>query len=185
MRTFLNAMGNLPARLNRAAFLSAAISCMMTGLTSRASQSVSVAWDAAPGAAGYYFYCGTNSGAYAHQMDTGTNTTITITGLKEGRTNYFKVVGYNAARMPGTPSGELSFIVPGCLHFNCATKSGTPAGLSFPVAVGHWYAVQASTDLQTWATIWQTSTSTSNAWVFYQDSQAGNFSKRFYRLIIN
>jgi hypothetical protein len=185
MRTIWKFKGSLPARLTRNIFLCALMSCMVIGWTSRASQSVSVAWNAAAGATGYYFYSGTNSGIYTYQMDAGTNTAITLTGLNEGRTNYFKVVGYNAARMLGTSSSELSFIVPGCIHFNAATKSGSPAGLSFPVAVGHTYSVQASTNLQTWATIWQTSMSASNAWVSYQDPQAGSFSSRFYRLIIN
>jgi hypothetical protein len=185
MRTHSNTKGSLPARLARNALLGALLSCLLVGGTSRASQSVSVAWDAAAGATGYYFYSGTNSGAYTYQLDAGTNTAITLTGLKEGQTNYFKVAGYNAARMLGAPSSELSFIVPGCIHFNAATMPGGPASLSFPVAVGHSYSVQASTNLQSWATIWQTSTSISNAWVSYQDPQASNFSSRFSRLIIN
>jgi hypothetical protein len=171
--------------LVRNLILAAVMSCMLHGRTARAAQSVTLAWDPPAGAAGFYVYCGTNSGVYNAQMDTGTNTMVTVTGLTEGHTNYFKVTAYNSARMMGTPSGELSFLVPGCIHFCAATRTGTPASLSFPVAVGHTYEVQASTNLQSWTNLWQTTTCTSNAWVSYQDPQAASYAKRFYRLIMN
>ena len=46
---------------------------------------------------------------------------------------------------------------------------------------GHTYKVQASVNLTTWSTIWQT-TSTSNAWTQFQDVEGANLKMRFYRL---
>jgi hypothetical protein len=66
-----------------------------------------------------------------------------------------------------------------------ATNSPQPAvALNFPVAPGHTYAVQASTDLKNWETIWQTTT-TSNTWAQFQDTIATNVQMRFYRTVSN
>jgi hypothetical protein len=56
--------------------------------------------------------------------------------------------------------------------------------VSFPVAPGNTYSVQASTDLKNWDTIWQT-TATSNTWVQFQDPVAPNLPMRFYRTVAN
>ena len=150
-----------------------------------ADQTAALAWNApSSGAAGYYVHCGTNSGVYTSMFDAGTNTAVNVSGLKEGQTNYFMVVGYNSARILGTPSPEISYLAPGCLRLG-ARPSTNGAALSFPVAVGHPYSVQASTDLQTWTTLWQSGSSTSNAWVSYFDAQASAYPERFYRLLMN
>jgi hypothetical protein len=150
-----------------------------------ADQTVTVAWNPpSTGAAGYYVYWGSQSGVYTSVFDAGTNTTINVNGLQEGRTNFFMVVGYNSARLLGTAAPEISYLAPGCLRLGGAPSSNG-AVLSFPVTVGHSYAVEASTNLQTWTTIWQSGTSTSNAWVSCLDPQSRAYPERFYRLIMN
>ena len=63
------------------------------------------------------------------------------------------------------------------------TRSSNQAmTVNFPVAPGQTYTVQASTDMKNWETIWQT-TSTSNAWVQFQDPAAPNLQMRFYRTV--
>jgi hypothetical protein len=153
----------------------------------RASQTVSLAWNpvTTTPVAGYAVYVGTNSGVYPSRFDVGTNTDITLTGLKEGQTNYFVVAGYDSARIEGSRSSQISYLVPGLVRFASPPKPGSPATLSFPVAIGHSCQVMASTNLHTWINIGQTTVSTSNAWVSFQDPQSGSFSKRFYRLIMN
>ncbi len=152
----------------------------------RASQSVSLAWNpVTTQVSGYAVYMGTNSGVYTSRFDVGTNTDITLTGLKEGHTNFFAVVSYNSARTESTASPATSYIVPGLVQLASPPKSGGHAALSFPVAVGHSYQIMASTNLQTWSNIGQTSVSTSNAWVTFQDPQTGPFARRFYRLVMN
>ena len=148
-----------------------------------AMQSVMVGWNANtdPGIAGYAVYYGTTNGLYSKRVDVGTNTSATISGLVEGQTNYFAVAAYNTVNMEGTASPALTFIVPGCLKM-----SSVPAnGMSFPVAQGHYYTIQATTNLTSWTNIWQTSTASSNAWVSYQDPQAGSLPRRFYRLVLH
>jgi len=163
-----------------------ALTLLSCGL-GRASQSVSLAWNpvTVSGVTGYAFYLGTNSGVYASRFDVGTNTAITLTGLQEGATNYFAVTSYNSARIESPVSSPVPYIVPGLVRLAPPAQQGVPATVSFPVAAGHWYQLQASTNLVTWANLWQTSVSTSNAWVSYQDPQSSAFSKRFYRLIMN
>jgi hypothetical protein len=153
----------------------------------RASESVSLIWNpvTTTQVSGYAFYLGNTNGVYTSRFDVGTNTAITLTGLKEGQTNYFAVAAYDSARIESAPSQAASYIVPGFVKLTGPSKSGNPAVLSFPVAVGHSYLIQASTNLQTWSTIGATSVSTSNNWFTFQDTQPGPFSKRFYRLIMN
>ncbi|HZQ48560.1 MAG TPA: fibronectin type III domain-containing protein, partial [Verrucomicrobiae bacterium] len=144
---------------------------------------MSLAWNPStniPNAAGYALYYGSTSGNYSSRIDIGTNTSAIIPGLNEGHTNYFMVKAYNTAKVESVASGEIAYIVPGLLVM-AWLQPGNIASLSFPVAWGHWYSVQASVDLKTWATIWQTATATSNAWVQFQDPQTSMFKRRFYR----
>ena len=78
------------------------------------SESVSLTWDTATasGVVGYYLYCGPSSGNYTTRIDVGNNTTVNISGLTGGQTNYFVVTAYNQARMEGLPSNEAKFVVP-------------------------------------------------------------------------
>jgi hypothetical protein len=115
-------------------------------------------------------------------LDAGTNTTYEVTGLEEGQTVNFVVTSYNAQGVESTPSNLISYIVPGIV--SVAPKAGprSPAVINFPVAPGHTYQVQASVDLATWSTIWQT-TATNNAWTQFEDVEGANLKMRFYRLV--
>ncbi len=151
----------------------------------RASQSVTFAWNPVSNVAGYAVYYGTNSGNYTTRLNTHTNTTATISGLKEGLTHSFAVAAYNAAGVEGPRSAPLSYLVPGILALTPAAKSGRPMLIKFPVAPGHSYTLQASVDLKSWTNLWDTGISTSNAWVSFQDAQSQSFPKRFYRLALD
>ena len=145
--------------------------------------SVTVAWNAVtdPGTAGYIVSYGTNSANFRTNINTGTNTSAVISGLVPGQTNYFTVAAYNSASIQGTNSSPIAFIVPGSLGVS-ASPSLT---LSFPVGPGHYYVVQASTNLTAWSNIYQTATESSNVWVTYQDPQSGTLPRRFYRLVLH
>ena len=151
-----------------------------------ASQSVSLGWQSnGYGAAGYYVHSGSASGNYSTRMDVGTNNTATISSLIEGQTNYFTVTAYNEAGVEGSPAAEIAFIVPGVIRLLQKPTATDPVSLSMPVAPGHWYEIQASTDLKSWSTIYQTQTATSNAWTQVTDPQSGLFSSRYYRLVMH
>jgi hypothetical protein len=146
---------------------------------------ISLAWNGSgTNAAGYKLYYGSQSGSYSLQTNVTTNTTATLCNLKEGGNYYFIVRAYSKSGMESPPSNEVGFVVPGLLILTPRTNS-TPMRLSFPVAAGHWYDVQATTNLKTWTSIWQTGTSTSNNWVRYSDPQANVLPARFYRLVLH
>jgi hypothetical protein len=161
--------------------------CFASGGAAWGSQGVALAWDpvSTPGVSGYVVYYGTTNNNFTSRVDVGTNTTATITGLTDGQTNYFVVTAYNAAKIEGLPSAQMTFIAPGVMKLVKPSNAGNPMGVTFPVAPGHYYVVQASTDMKTWATIYQTPTVTSNAWVTFQDPQTSSFQKRFYRLALH
>jgi hypothetical protein len=156
-------------------------------LGARGAQSVSLAWNTNPdpGIAGYNVYYGTSSGQYSSKLGSGTNTTATITGLKEGTTNYFAVTAYNAAGFEGPRSAEIHFIVPGVLVMTPRTNRTAAASLKFPVASGHNYAVQATQDFKTWTTISTTGLMSSNQWWTVSDPASTTMRFRFYRLAID
>jgi Fibronectin type III domain len=133
---------------------------------------------------GYVVYYGNASGIYTYKNDVGTNTLTTISGLQAGKTYYFAVAAYNAAKIAGPLSAEVTFIVPGVLNLAQDTNTGL-LNIKFPAAPAHWYEVQASSDLKSWATIWQTTIETSNAWIQFSDPQTSLFTKRFYRLVLH
>jgi hypothetical protein len=81
-------------------------------------------------------------------------------------------------------SNDTSYLTPGWLRLLGAINFGS-MGMEFPVAPGHWYEIQASLNLNTWTTIGHTGTATSNAWTRFSDSQAGQFPRRFYRLVLH
>lgn len=167
----------------RAAFFALALA-VFAAVSVKASQSVSLAWNTSSGIAGYIVYAGNSPGNYSSQMNVGTNTTVTITGLNPGKTNYFAVASYNSANLVGNPSSPVSYIVPGLLQLTRVAGSAAPT-LSFPTAVGHYYIIQATTNFVTWANIYESSTATTNAWATFQDNTSGSMRSRFYRLIMH
>jgi hypothetical protein len=153
---------------------------------SRAEQSVTLAWNpsTAGGVAGYMIHYGSDGTNYSNALDVGANTIWTVTGLQEGETIYFMVTAYNASHVESAPSNETVYYVPGVMQMGSKTAEREAAALKFPVAPGHTYEVQASTDLQNWVTIWRTPAST-NSWVEYNDPDAVNLKMRFYRTLSN
>jgi fibronectin type 3 domain-containing protein len=171
----------------RGAVLSFAIGLgLALGPMSRAtpSPSVTLAWNPSTAAnvAGYKLYYGNNGTNYTTAVDTGTNTSWTLMGLTEGETNFFTVTAYDASHTESPPSNQAMYYVPGVVQMGAKTSASEAAALNFPVAPGHTYQVQASTDLVNWVTIWQT-TATTNGWIQYQDPEAVNLKMRFYRTV--
>lgn len=152
----------------------------------RSAQNVDLAWNSSSNSsvAGYFLYCGSQAGVYTNRINIGNNTTALISGLQEGQTYHFAVSAYNSEGTESPLSSDLTYITPGAIKLLSPTNSSS-MNMEFPVAPDHWYAVQASTDMQTWTTIGQTAVATSNAWTQFTDPQAGQFSTRFYRLVLH
>jgi hypothetical protein len=173
-----------PARSFSAAWVALVALAVFLGRAADAAQSLTLAWNpsAASGVAGYHIYYGDDGTNFQYEMDAGTNTTYEVTGLVEGQTVSFVVTSYNAQGVESTPSNLISYIVPGMVSVSPKAGPRSPAVINFPVAPGHTYQVQASVDLATWSTIWQT-TATNNAWTQFKDVEGANLKMRFYRLV--
>jgi hypothetical protein len=182
---------NLPAtfttaRAAKRAVWAGALAALMTlcPCAARALQTLSLAWNpsSATGVAGYNVYCSTNGVNYETPVNVGTNTAYVASNLPEGQTVYFYVTAYNSQGVESPPSNELVYVVPGVVQLAPKTGARSAAYISFPVAPGHTYSLQASVNLQTWSTIWQ-SAATTNGWIQVRDVEGAYLAMRFYRLV--
>ena len=150
------------------------------------AQNVRLAWNPSKSlaVAGYVLYYGAEKGGHTNRVDIGNNMTASVSGLQEGETYHFAVAAYNSVGVESAPSGDISYITPGMVRL-LGKMNFNSVGMKFPVAPGHWYEVQATTDMQVWTTIGQTDLATSNDWTQFLDPQAGQFSTRFYRLVLH
>lgn len=147
-----------------------------------------------PTTTGYNVYYGTSSGNYSYKVDAGNTTSITVSNLVPGTTYYFVATAYDATGDSSLFSSELSYSDPassssstaGVLSVvpNASAPRGAPT-LQFTAQSGHWYEVQATTDLKNWTRIWQSSVATANTPMQFTDIDAAQFSSRFYRLVLH
>ena len=152
----------------------------------KGTPNVTLAWNASgdPSVAGYFLYYGPAAGVYTNRINIGNNTSASVADLNEGETYHFAVSAYNTAGSEGSLSPDISYITPGVIELLSPVNTHA-ASMTFPVAPNHWYEVQASADMRNWATIGTTGVATSNAWTQFTDTQSGQFSSRFYRLILH
>jgi hypothetical protein len=160
---------------------------LLAGLAGAQAASVSLEWSPSSdtNVTGYNIYYGTSSGDYSNEVAIGNTLTTTISNLTCGATYYFAATAVDSAGDESDFSNESTFIVPGILTLSAGANPGDPMLINFPVAPGHWYEVQASIDLQSWITIWQTDVESSNIMAQFSDPGAGAFPSRFYRLVLH
>jgi len=74
--------------------------------------SATLAWNPSPSASvvGYVILSSTDGTNYNKQMDAGTNTSWTVTGLQGGTTNFFEVSAYDANNDQSQPSNPVEFV---------------------------------------------------------------------------
>jgi hypothetical protein len=96
-------------RLFAGCSLGIAILAWLVAIPASAGQ-VNLAWNAspAPTVVGYYVHYGVASHAYTSRIDAGNRTTYTVPNLTSGRTYFFAVTAYDAARNESPPSNEVS-----------------------------------------------------------------------------
>jgi hypothetical protein len=87
-----------------------------------AAAELTLAWDPpADGlTAGYLIFVGTSPQSYSTQVNAGSATSFTVSGLSSGMTYYFVVRAYSASGALSAPSTEVQAIAP-------ASSAGTPA----------------------------------------------------------
>ena len=158
---------------------------LLVTVASAQADSIALAWDSATdtNSQGYVVYYGTTAGLPTNAIDTGSSTFATITNLQPGQTYYFSVASYNADHVVGPRSGEISYLVPGLVKLVPAANSGEPINLNFPVAPGHWYEVQATSDMEDWEPVCITPVYDFNDWVTFMDFDSPNYPMRFYRVL--
>jgi hypothetical protein len=95
-----------------------------------ADQSLPLAWSpsASPGVAGYVINYGTDATNLNSQMDVGTNTNVTVTGLQAGTTNYFEVVAYDVFGDQSPPSNLIDYTVPTAVSLATQTVTAQTNG---------------------------------------------------------
>lgn len=145
--------------------------------------SVTLGWDASPSAdaTGYRIYYGAASGNYTNNIMVGNVTSNTIPSLVVGATYYFSVVAYNSFGLESTFSNEITYTVPGGLaKLQLFVAANKQAIITLTGRASHAYEIQTSADLQTW-TILSTVTTGAGGSANYTNTNAGSFSKRFYR----
>jgi Fibronectin type III domain len=148
---------------------------------------VSLGWSASSdtNVVAYNIYYGTASGDYTSETSVGNVSNVTVSNLTAGTTYYFAATALDASGNESGFSTETIYIVPGLLTLGKGANPGDPMVINFPVAPGHWYEVQASVDLQSWSTIYQTEVESSNDVVQFSDPNASAFPSRFYRLVLH
>jgi hypothetical protein len=133
----------------------------------------------------YNIYYGTTSGDYTNEVSVGNVSDVTISNLTLGTTYYFAATAVDAQGDESGFSAETAYTVPGTLALSAGLNPGDPMTINFPVAPGHWYEVQASVDLQTWTTIYQTDVESANDMEQFSDPDTASYASRFYRLAMH
>lgn len=144
---------------------------------------VTLAWDANPetNLAGYRLYHGTASRLYSGSIMVGaTVLTATVSNLVAGQTYYFAVTATNIAGLESAYSAEVSYMIPLNGTVKIQMASNQQVVLTVSGLAGHTYAIQASSDFRTWTFIGNATAAAGGTFEF-NDTNAPNFSKRFYR----
>ncbi|MGZ4960917.1 MAG: fibronectin type III domain-containing protein [Limisphaerales bacterium] len=143
----------------------------------------SLAWDASPDptAIGYNLYYGPATGTYTNRINVGGSKTALVTGLVPGSTTFFAATAYDNAGQESLPSNEVVYTSPGILQVGLGADQ--QLHISFPASAGHWYDVQASTNLVGWDTITSVLSQT-NGWLNVIDTNWTGSIDRFYRLVL-
>lgn len=142
--------------------------------------SATLAWDTSPSpeVVGYRVYYGVRSRDYLNSIDVET-TRATITGLVAGTTYFFSVTSYDVNGQESPFSDEISY-TPGLSTVPTRMTLTGQSTLRIEGGTDRTYGIEATEDLTTWTNI-GTVTLNSSGTVQFTDTNAVNFSQRFYR----
>lgn len=146
-------------------------------------QTVSFRWvpNSEPNVAGYKIHYGVATRTYTQVVDVGNATTASIGNLLPGTTYYFALTAYNTLGVDSAYTPELIYSVPvmlAPLQIRMVPPKQTVLTVTGPV--GRNYNIQASTDLNSWATIGSVTIGPSGSSVFTENNPPSR-TKRFYR----
>jgi hypothetical protein len=136
-----------------------------------------------PTVVGYSVAYGDASGAYTNTINAGTNTFCTVSGLLPGSTYYFVASSYNASGVYSTPTVPVAYVVPETPATTGLSVTNGTVNLQFPVVPSTAYALQASSDLETWESIWTFTSGNTNGLIQFSEPFTNTVQARFYRLV--
>lgn len=145
--------------------------------------SLTLQWDrsASTDVIGYRIYYGATSGNPTNSVEAGNVLSNTIPSLVIGATYFFTVVAYNAVGLESRFSNEFTYTVPGGpAQLQIRIAANKQAILTVTGQTAHTYEIQATPDMKTW-TVLGTVTLGANGSASYTNTNAGTFTKRFYR----
>jgi len=151
----------------------------------QAERSVMLAWDRSQSSTvtGYYVYVLEENSTTPTRVTVANTNQVIIPNLKEGLRYTFNVTAFNTAG-ESPASNDALFIVPVPLNLTSVNPTNGLRTIQFQGAPGRSYELQASTDLQNWATIWQTDQIAAYGTIGFEDPQSGVLEQRFYRLVV-
>lgn len=151
------------------------------GQTVPESYRVSLGWDRSSSSdvADYRVHFGSVSGAYTSHIDMASATSITVPSLASVGTYFFAVTPYNSSGLESGFSNEVRFL-PGLHSSRIDVLATGEIVLKMNGIIGHSYDIEATQDLTTWTKI-ESVTVGDGGLVEFQDPNAANFPKRFYR----
>jgi hypothetical protein len=154
--------------------------------SAHAERSVTLSWNQSPGSAvtGYYVYAHEENAPAPTRLDAGNTNHFVLPNLKEGLRYTFTVTAYNAAGSESAPSGTALVVVPVPIEMLSASPTTGLWRIQFPGAPGRSYELQATTDLKTWTTIWQSGPVNTYAPLEFEDPESAVLAQRFYRLLV-
>ncbi len=179
---------------NKVWFLTLALGFAASEVRLWGDQSVSLAWDASPtiDVVGYAVHYGGASRAYTNSLDVGDTTTSTVRGLEDGAIYYFAVTAYDSIGLHSEPSNEIRYQVPipvpnpdAGVQLIMGSQAGVAAQIRFQASPNANYELQATEDLQSWSTIWNSAPVPTDQWLEIQDSDTTASGNRFYRLVVH
>jgi fibronectin type 3 domain-containing protein len=148
-------------------------------------------WDANPEAsvAGYNVYLGQISGSYTETVDVGPNTFWQMTNLNPGVTYFLAVTAYDTARLESPFSEEVVYTVPvngvnATLLPSAVTADSSRKAVRFVAQSGQTCRIVASSDLETWESIYTTQINSDGEYEFV-DAEAANHAMRYYRVVVS
>lgn len=144
--------------------------------------SVYLAWNPSPdtAVAGYNVHYGLASRTYTKIVPVGNATNVTISGLVAGATYYFAATAYDDIGQESGYSDEASYLIPGLPTVQLRATSAGQFVLAVSGLIGRTYDIEATQDFSTWTVI-GTVTLGSGGQLNFTDTNAVNFSRRFYR----
>lgn len=154
----------------------------LAGIAQSDPTSVTLAWNPSEDVTvtGYRLYYGAAPEQYTNSIVVGNSTSCTVTGLVNGTTYYFTTTAYNESGIESPFSNEVSYTV-AYSQLQIVVHANQAPVLTVAGVAGRHYEIEATEDLVSWSVIGAVTANASGV-ANFTDAEAGNYSRRFYRL---